>query len=449
MKKEEYDETEEIEEEIVEENKFQEILKNKKIMIPVIAGAALLMIFFLFSKPKEEKTKEVKSSDKIDTSELYTNNNDPNNPLYQNQYQGEQSNLNPAQNQEFPEVTTPETGNLQQPPAYYDPNSISSSGTNSGYQYQSYNAPSSYNLDEPVSSSENSSGAGFNESTGGETVTGSGNLQGASNGKRRTGLKVERNKETGNAAAVSEQNTGQNEVAQQQVQPTRGSQKNSPTQNRFALNQKLISPKSNFILQTGARIPAILSDHVDSDLPGNIRAVVTQDVYDSIRSRYLLIPKGSRLYGTYNDNIIYGQNRMVLIWQRIILPNGMSIDLEAMQGVDITGQTGIRGKVNNHTWKLLRSIVMSSFVNFFSSGLSISAQKKTGKNTSVRANIGQSVADETSNNIKNAGDSILERDLNQQPTVKLKAGTRFYVMVNADMELYPYDRLINRRLGAR
>ena len=221
MKKEEYDETEEIEEEIVEENKFQEILKNKKIMIPVIAGAALLMIFFLFSKPKEEKTKEVKSSDKIDTSELYTNNNDPNNPLYQNQYQGEQSNLNPAQNQEFPEVTTPETGNLQQPPAYYDPNSTSSSGTNSGYQYQSYNAPSSYNLDEPVSSSENSSGAGFNESTSGET--GSENLHGASNGKRRTRLKVERNKETGNAASVSEQNTGQNEVAQQQVQPTRGS----------------------------------------------------------------------------------------------------------------------------------------------------------------------------------------------------------------------------------
>ena len=95
MKKEEYDETEEISEEIVEENKFQEILKNKKIMIPVIVGVALLMIFFLFSKPKEEKAKEVKSSDKIDTSELYTNNNDFNNPLYQNQYQGEQSNLNP------------------------------------------------------------------------------------------------------------------------------------------------------------------------------------------------------------------------------------------------------------------------------------------------------------------------------------------------------------------
>lgn len=445
MKKEEYDETEEMSEEIVEENKFQEILKNKKIMIPVIVGVALLMIFFLFSKPKEEKTKEVKSSDKIDTSELYTNNNDPNNPLYQNQYQGEQSNLNPAQNQEFPEVTTAETGNLQEPPAYYNPNSTSSSGTNTGHQYQSYNAPSSYNLDEPVSTSGNSTGLGFNENISGET--GNESSKNVSNDRKRTGLKVERNKNKsmGNNVASSEQNTGQNEENQQQVQPTGRSQKNSPTQNRFALNQRLIRPKSNFILQTGARIPAILSDNVDSDLPGNIRAVVTQDVYDSIRNRYLLIPKGSKLYGMYNDNIIYGQNRMVLIWQRVILPNGMSIDLEAMQGADITGQTGIRGKVNNHTWKLLRSIVMSSFVNFFSSGLSVSAQKKTGKNTSVRATVGQNVADETSNNIKNAGDSILERDLKQQPTVKLRAGTRFYVMVNADMELYPYNKLTNRR----
>ena len=445
MKKEEYNETEEMSEEIVEENKFQEILKNKKIMIPVIVGVALLMIFFLFSKPKEEKTKEVKSSDKIDTSELYTNNNDPNNPLYQNQYQGEQSNLNPAQNQEFPEVTTAETGNLQEPPAYYNPNSTSSSGTNTGHQYQSYNAPSSYNLDEPVSTSGNSTGLGFNENISGET--GNESSKNVSNDRKRTGLKVERNKNKsmGNNVAGSEQNTGQNEENQQQVQPTGRSQKNSPTQNRFALNQRLIRPKSNFILQTGARIPAILSDNVDSDLPGNIRAVVTQDVYDSIRNRYLLIPKGSKLYGMYNDNIIYGQNRMVLIWQRVILPNGMSIDLEAMQGADITGQTGIRGKVNNHTWKLLRSIVMSSFVNFFSSGLSVSAQKKTGKNTSVRATVGQNVADETSNNIKNAGDSILERDLKQQPTVKLRAGTRFYVMVNADMELYPYNKLTNRR----
>ena len=445
MKKEEYNETEEMSEEIVEENKFQEILKNKKIMIPVIVGVALLMIFFLFSKPKEEKTKEVKSSDKIDTSELYTNNNDPNNPLYQNQYQGEQSNLNPAQNQEFPEVTTAETGNLQEPPAYYNPNSTSSSGTNTGHQYQSYNAPSSYNLDEPVSTSGNSAGLGFNENISGET--GNESSKNVSNDRKRTGLKVERNKNKsmGNNVAGSEQNTGQNEENQQQVQPTGRSQKNSPTQNRFALNQRLIRPKSNFILQTGARIPAILSDNVDSDLPGNIRAVVTQDVYDSIRNRYLLIPKGSKLYGMYNDNIIYGQNRMVLIWQRVILPNGMSIDLEAMQGADITGQTGIRGKVNNHTWKLLRSIVMSSFVNFFSSGLSVSAQKKTGKNTSVRATVGQNVADETSNNIKNAADSILERDLKQQPTVKLRAGTRFYVMVNADMELYPYNKLTNRR----
>lgn len=438
------DEIETIEEtdEINEENKFQEILKNKKIMIPVILGISGLMIFFLFSKPKEEKSKDVKSSDNINALELYKNN--PNNPLYQNQYTGEQSNLNPAQNQEFPEVSSPETSNLEQPPSYYSPDNTSSLGTNPGYQYQSYSAPSSYNLDDPASTgntlatdNESSLGNNGNTSTAGD--------------KKRTGLKVERNKNVGNIPAVSEQSAEQGEQKnqQQQVQATSGNSKSSPSQNRFALNQKLVRPKSNFILQTGARIPAILNDNVDSDLPGNIRAVVTQNVYDSIRNKYLLIPKGSRLYGMYNNNIIYGQNRIVLIWQRIILPNGVSIDLEAMQGTDITGQTGIRGKVNNHTWKLLRSIVMSSFINFFSSGLSVSAERRINKNASARATIGQNVADDTSNNIKNAGDAILERDLNQQPTIKLKSGTRFYVMVNADMELYPYDRLINRRLGVR
>ena len=89
---------------------------------------------------------------------------------------------------------------------------------------------------------------------------------------------------------------------------------------------------------------------------------------------------------------------------------------------------------------------MSSFVNLFSSGISVSASKKLGKSTSAKATIGQNVADETSNNIKNAGDAILERDLNQQPTIKIKAGQRFDIIVDADMELYPYNQLVSKRL---
>ena len=182
---------------------------------------------------------------------------------------------------------------------------------------------------------------------------------------------------------------------------------------------------------------------IDSDLAGNITAIVSQDVYDSVKGKYLLIPKGSKIYGTYDSNILYGQNRLMLIWQRIILPNGYSINLESMQGIDITGQAGIKGKVNNHTLKLLRSIVLSSIFNFVSSGVSISAGKDIGKNgdVSATATLGKNVADDTSSKLQSAGDMIIERDLNQQPTIKVKAGTRFSIMVNNDMVLVPYNKL--------
>ena len=114
-----------------------------------------------------------------------------------------------------------------------------------------------------------------------------------------------------------------------------------------------------------------------------------------------------------------------------------------MQGIDITGQAGVKGKVNNHTLKLLRSIVLSSIFNFVSSGVSISAGKDIGKNgeVSATATLGKNVADDTSSKLQSAGDMIIERDLNQQPTIKVKAGTRFSIMVNNDMVLVPYNKL--------
>lgn len=424
-------------EEIKEENEIQKILNNKKITIPAIIIVGAIALFLLFNTPREKKEKEVKGSDKINTEELYK----------KNQEQEQQQQLgafDPVQNQTFsnPEIengnlnqgngtaTTPETGNLENPPSFYNPNSVESGS----YQYGNYsNLPSSYEQNNVEDESNNS---GQNSENRREN--------------KRKSLKVDRGQPVNNQnnnMVTGEQLTG--DSGQQQVQATGQQQQNSKTQNRFRLKNKLEKPISQFILQTGAKIPAALSNSIDSDLPGNVRAVVTQDVYDSIRSKYLLIPKGSRLYGIYDNNIIYGQNRLVFIWQRIILPNGMTIDLEAMQGTDITGQVGIRGKVNNHTWKLLRSIVMSSFINLFSSGISVTAQKKLGKDLSAKATIGQNVADEASNNIKNAGDAILERDLNQQPTIRIKSGKQFFLEINADMELYPYNMLVTRNSRMR
>jgi conjugation trbI family protein len=414
-------------EEIKEETGIKKILNNKKIVLPVSILIIVLLLFVLFSPSKEKKVEKVDAATKIDSEQLEKDNKDDNS----------QTQINPVQNQTFGDIagntnntTPPETGNLQDPPGYYNPNSVSS--TSSNYQYGDYTSdrPNSYNQD----------------NFGTEDI-GSTSDNNSRKDRKRTGLKVDRiqmSKDKNTTGQVQEQQLEQQ--PQQQGQPTSTAKQQTKTQDRFRLNQSLQKPRTDFILQTGTKIPATIVDSVDSDLQGNVRAVVRQDVYDSIRNKYLLIPKGSKIFGTYDSNIIYGQNRLVLIWQRIILPNGISIDLEGMQGADITGQVGIKGKVNNHTWKLLRSVVMSSFVNLFSSGISVSASKKLGKNTSAKATIGQNVADETSNNIKSAGDAILERDLNQQPTIKIKAGQRFDIIVDADMELYPYNQLVSKRL---
>lgn len=414
-------------EEIKEETGIQKILNNKKIVLPVSILIIVLLLFVLFSPSKEKKVEKVDAATKIDSEQLEKDNKDDNS----------QTQVNPVQNQTFGDIaentnntTPPETGNLQDPPGYYNPNSVSS--TSSNYQYGDY-----------TSDRSNS----YNQDNFGTEDIGSTSDNSSKKDRKRTGLKVDRiqmSKDKNTTGQVQEQQLEQQ--PQQQGQPTSTAKQQTKTQDRFRLNQSLQKPRTDFILQTGTKIPATIVDSVDSDLQGNVRAVVRQDVYDSIRNKYLLIPKGSKIFGTYDSNIIYGQNRLVLIWQRIILPNGTSIDLEGMQGADITGQVGIKGKVNNHTWKLLRSVVMSSFVNLFSSGISVSASKKLGKSTSAKATIGQNVADETSNNIKNAGDAILERDLNQQPTIKIKAGQRFDIIVDADMELYPYNQLVSKRL---
>ena len=199
---------------------------------------------------------------------------------------------------------------------------------------------------------------------------------------------------------------------------------------------------SNYEVKAGNIIPIILMTRINSDLPNNITALVREDVYDSITGKYLLIPKGSRVFGTYDSNIAYGQDRLLMVWQRIQMPNGFSINLDSMQGVDMIGQSGVKGKVNNHTLKLLRSVVLSSLFNFASNGIKVTYNKgSSGENAKNQYVIAGNVADDTAGSIQSIGDRIVERDLNQQPTVIIKEGTKMNILVNKDMLLYPYSKL--------
>lgn len=398
-----------ISEEYEEKSKFRKITENKRIKLAVIGVLVLAGMVYLFSPSKEKEEpktqkKNVQTSDSINIEQLESKPTDE---------EALNNNLQSTTNQQ--EFFAYEDGNLQ---TQNTPELNMSNNNSSGYTYGNY--PSYYDMDEIPN--DHSSGSGQKQQSGKTAERG-----------QSTSISFER----GNKQKSSEPQGAEQTGTQQQIQ-AQSVQKKS-----FQLSSGLTAPASPYEIKTGELIPAVLTTSVDSDLSGNVTAIVSQDVYDSIRGKFLLIPKGSKLFGTYDSNIIYGQNRLMLIWQRIILPNGYSINLETMQGIDVTGQAGVKGKVNNHTLKLLRSIVLSSLFNFVSSGVGVTYNNNTGSsdNVSVSATIGKDVTDDTAAKIQNAGDMIIARDLNQQPTIKIKAGTKFSVMVNNDMVLLPYDRL--------
>ena len=403
-----------LEDEQEEKSGFSKILENKKITAPVLIILIVLGLIYVFSPSREKeevpnKKEKVQTAENINLDSLESKKTDENlqNPNYQS-------------NDNSQEFFSYDDSNLQAySPPENTPNLDMPKNTKSDYTYGNY--PSYYGQDE-LPDDEYSLG----------------------NSKNQQSQKTSSTEKKQSKSISFERGNKQSSTPTQGVDQKGTQQQASSNQKKtFQLSSGLTAPTSPYEIKTGELIPAVLMSGIDSDLAGNITAIVSQDVYDSVKGKYLLIPKGSKIYGTYDSNILYGQNRLMLIWQRIILPNGYSINLETMQGIDITGQAGVKGKVNNHTLKLLRSIVLSSIFNFVSSGVSISAGKDIGKNgdVSATATLGKNVADDTSSKLQSAGDMIIERDLNQQPTIKVKAGTRFSIMVNNDMVLVPYNKL--------
>ena len=144
----------------------------------------------------------------------------------------------------------------------------------------------------------------------------------------------------------------------QQVQETRGNQVIDTTQNRQESKRKFIEtqrnksyystntvmpPMSRYELKTGTMIPAVLLTAINSDLPGEIIAQVTSDVHDFRTLKHTLIPMGSRIIGKYDSNVTYGQNRLLVVWDRIIIPNGNTLALDNYQGVDLLRNSRMKG----------------------------------------------------------------------------------------------------------
>ena len=189
-------------------------------------------------------------------------------------------------------------------------------------------------------------------------------------------------------------------------------------------------PASPYIIQAGWVINAALAKGMTSGLPGDVHAQVTEAVYDSPTGRYLLIPQGSMLEGKYSSQVSFGQTRMQVVWTRLILPNGNSISLGHLIGADGEGYAGIEDDVDEHWGSIFKAAVLSTI-------LSVGAEAGT---SDTENNLTQAIRAGASTSINQAGEQIVERNLNIQPTLTERFGLPVTVSVDQDLVLEPYGQ---------
>ena len=209
---------------------------------------------------------------------------------------------------------------------------------------------------------------------------------------------------------------------------------NGPTDTKVSIDAKVESaerlqaPSSPYVVQAGTVIPAALLTGIRSDLPGQITAQVSEDVYDSPTGRYRLIPQGSRLVGQYDSGIAFGQSRVLLVWTRLILPDGRSMVLERLPGADPAGNAGLQDGVDNHWGQLFKAAALSSIL-----GVGTQIGASDNENGLIQA-LRQGPAD----TLNQAGQQVIGRSLNIQPTLTIRPGFEIRVLVNRDLVLEPY-----------
>lgn len=194
-------------------------------------------------------------------------------------------------------------------------------------------------------------------------------------------------------------------------------------------------PRSPYEVKAGAVIPAVMIGGINSDLPGQVIAQVRENVYDTKTGQYLLIPQGSRLVGLYDAHVAYGQKRILLAWNRIIYPNGDSFNLKGMPGADKAGYAGFFDQVDNHYLKIFGSAVLMSFI---SAGVQLSQPNNgSSSGTNQAPSVSQTVGAALGQQIGQTAMTITQKNLNIQPTLEVRPGYQFNVMVTADMILPP------------
>ncbi|MCM3566089.1 MULTISPECIES: TrbI/VirB10 family protein [Betaproteobacteria] len=201
-------------------------------------------------------------------------------------------------------------------------------------------------------------------------------------------------------------------------------------------------PTSPYQVMAGTVIAAALVTGIKSDLPGDVIGTVTEPVYDTATGRYLLIPQGSRIFGKYNSQVAYGQSRVQVVWNRVILPDTSSLTLDNLAGTDPAGYAGLEDGVDWHWDRIFAGAALTTL-------LGVGAELAAPENRQGGDRVIIAGRDSLQDSVNQAGQEMTRRNLNIQPTLTERPGLPVRIIVNRDLVLRPYQPLFFNRGTSR
>ena len=201
-------------------------------------------------------------------------------------------------------------------------------------------------------------------------------------------------------------------------------------------------PRSPYEVKAGTIIPALLITGINSDLPGPVIGQVREHVYDTVSGNYLLIPQGSRLLAEYDSMVAWGQERVLVCWNRLIFPNGDSLDLHCMPAADLAGAAGLTDDVDEHWMRILKGAAVASL-------LAATTTAASGNTETFQPTVQQTWARSAAGEVNQVGQQLTRRNLMVQPTITVRPGYSVNVIVTKDLIVPPYPEALAALGGSR
>ena len=253
-----------------------------------------------------------------------------------------------------------------------------------------------------------------------------------------------------NASAVANNQTGFGSASTAENKGDDGSKDpNKQQQKREFLNQKpdqgsdylpnsRMQPLTPYEVKAGTIIPSVMISGVNSDLPGQLIAQVAENVYDTAKGEFILIPQGARLVGSFDNGVSMGQQRVLVVWNRIIYPDASSVDLNVMSASDQAGYSGMSDQVDNHYVRTFGSAFLLSILSAASQLSQPNTNNNNNDNNSTFNTAQQTAAAALGQQLTQLGTQIISKNLDIAPTLTIRPGYKFIIMVNKDIQLTPW-----------